>query len=136
MSETDLVKTLNLIDARVVQMEDIEETAAWCGGDVGIMFEGDNEGQHYIQIDDVRAVTGEWIGQTKIGFVMLSDEEYRQTFHAAAKHRDRFAKVLKLVQAAMADGFSDIQRGGGKQSMIAESAALRIMEIVEPNRGV
>lgn len=131
MSDTEMVKTLNLLDARVIQMEDIEETAAWCNGDIGIMYEGRGEGQHYIQIDDVRGTVGEWIGKTKLGFVILSDAEYRHTFHAASHNRDRYKQVLDVIKAAVADSVSDLHGKGSNQSLIAEAAALRIMEFLE-----
>lgn len=126
-------ETLKIVDARVIQMEDLEETAEWCGGEIGMVYEGDNEGQHYIQLDDFHSgLVGSWICQ--IGdreFVILTDEDYKGTFHAASKNREKYAAVLKVVQAVVADSVSDLRRDGNNLNMIAEAAALRIMELTE-----
>jgi hypothetical protein len=134
MSINEAVNGMEIEDARVIQMEDFEETAAWCGGEPGIMYEGLGEGQHYIQLDDFnRGFVGSWICKTgELQFIILKDEEYKRTFYAASKHRETFAAVLAVVKATISDSMNDISsRDGVNLNMITEAAALRIMELTE-----
>jgi hypothetical protein len=131
MSET--IK-LDIVDARVIQMEDFGETLDWCAGDGGMLYEGETEGQNCVYLGNVRGVVSDWIVKLRDGsFTILSDERYKKTFYAASQHRETFSAVFQTILAAMSDGSADLLKGGANQGMIAETAALRVMELTEKN---
>jgi hypothetical protein len=130
-------------DARCVLFDELQDIATWCRGEVGTTAAPGEETQHYILVDaanhyDVeewRAYVGDWILPYGETFGIWSDEFYRSQFEAASHNRDRYKKVLDVVKAAIADGASEILKNGinlgEKQNLIAESATLRIMELLE-----
>jgi hypothetical protein len=119
-------------DVRCITSEEFFDVAWWCNGETGKVYEGDGEGQNYIQVGSERALVGDWIVKTSDGFKKLSDEEYKKTFYYASKHRETWAAVLAVLNAAVADSYKDMMlHDGANRSMIAEAAGLRIMELVE-----
>ena len=125
MSEVNIIN-----DARCVTFDELYDIAMWCGGDQGMMYEGHGEGQHYIQVGEDRAVVGDWIIRTGETFKRLTDAEYKSSFLAATRDREKFAKVMKIVTAAIHDGSVNVIHGVGVEySIVAEQAALLIMEL-------
>lgn len=129
---SEIVTNIPIKDARLIKMDDFEDTVEWCGGDPGVMYEGQGEGQHYIQLDHDRGTVGMWIVQAADdNYYILTDAMYKKTFYAASKNREKYSAVLEVVKAAVGDSVTNLSRGGNDLALIAEAAALRIMELTE-----
>jgi hypothetical protein len=123
---------LRMIDGRCVTIEEIEEVAAWCNGDIGIMYEKDwLDGEHYIHVGSERAVVGDWIVTDGANFQCVTDAEYKKTFEAAMRNRKKFVQILELVSDAIHQGAPSVIHGVGiDKNIVAEQAALQIMQIL------
>lgn len=120
-----------MIDGRCVTPDELEEIALWCGSHIGVMFEGQDEGQNYIQVGKDRALVGDWIMTNGTGFQRITDAEYKATFAAAMRNRKKYIQVLELVADAIHQGAPHVIHGVGvDRNIVAEQAALQIMQIL------
>lgn len=124
-------EVLRIIDSRCVKPDEWEEVAAWCHGDLGVMYEGHGEGQNYIDVAGDRATVGDWIISDGLHFKRISDEEYRLQFQAAIQDREKYIKILELVSDAIHAAAPHVIHGVGvDRHIVAEQATLQIMQIL------
>lgn len=131
------MQNLDLKSPRCVVYTDLAEIAAWCRGDLGYVYSGQDEaGIDYIQVDTLmlsnveqnRAYISNWIVPRGSTFQIMTDEEYRSTFAIAQSNREQYAAVVELVEAAIHEALesrmlrSDIR-------LIAENATINIMNL-------
>lgn len=126
------MNALKFVDGRCVTPDELDAVAAWCESHVGVMFEGNrDEGQHYIQVGNDRAVVGDWIVTDGLNFQKVTDEEYKSSFAAAMRDRKKFIQILEIVADAIHAGAPEVIHGVGvDRNIVAEQAALRIMQIL------
>jgi hypothetical protein len=136
-----LGETNKLADAKQFSsLADLVEISKWCKG---LIEEFD--GTTYIQVDvdshgvhaaEMRAFYTDWVLFNGKSYRVTKDEEYRQIYAEAGKHREEFKAVLKLVKLAMLEQDSaSYHQNRADMALVAEDTAIKILDLFYKSKG-